>query len=214
MITDDRLALDDLFSLTYEDLRRRARGVLRSEKVAHLTPTTLVNECWLKLARSPAVAHTSPLHFRRIAARAMRQVLVEAARKRHAHSRGSGELPITFDESLDLLSPTATARDVLVLDEALDALERIAPRQYLLVEARFFGGLSFEECTALLGVSEATVMRDWRMARAWLAAEVRRSLHQLPVISGGETADSPDSRKASKPEMDPMPGAAVSSGAM
>lgn len=171
----DRRALDDLFSVTYEELRRRARGLVRNERHARLTPTTLVNECWLKLARSPEVAETSPLHFRRIAARAMRQVLVEAARRHQALCRAAEEVPLDLD-SLSLCGSPTTARDILALDAALAVLERTMPRQYQVVEAHFFGGLSFEECARLLEVSEATLMRDWRAARAWLAAEVRRSL--------------------------------------
>src|SRR5262245_58378415 len=101
---DDREALDRLFSLTYEELRRLAQSVRRDDPGATLSPTALVNEAWLKLAGSPAVAHTSPLHFKRIAARAMRQVLVEAARRRNAHKRGGGAPVVTFDEALHEVS--------------------------------------------------------------------------------------------------------------
>ena len=128
---DKRGALDHLFSVTYEELRRLASSVRRSHPSANLSPTTLVNEAWLKLAGTPECASTSPLHFKRIAARAMRQVLIEAARRRNADKRGGG---------------------------------------------RFFGGLDVSETAALLGVSEATVLRDWRAARAWLAHELRRSV--------------------------------------
>lgn len=122
------------------------------------------------------MAETSPLHFRRIAGRAMRQVLVDAARRRHAAVHGGGQIRITFDESLGFGSVLGD-RQVLALDAALDALKVMAPRQALLVEARFFGGYSCEECALLLDISEATVMRDWRTARAWLACEVKRSLN-------------------------------------
>ena len=164
---DDRQALDELFSLAYEELRRLAASVRRDEPSATLSPTDLVNEAWLKLAGSPHVANTSPLHFRRIAARAMRQVLVEAARRRKATKRGGGVFPVTFDESLDV--PAGGADDILGLDEALNELARLSPRQALMVESRFFGGLGMAEIGELLGVSEATVLRDWRAARAWLA---------------------------------------------
>ncbi len=172
-----RNALDEVFSLAYEELRRLARSVRRSDPAASLTPTTLVNEAWLKLARTPAVAAASPLHFKRIAACAMRQVLVDAARRRQTQARGGGEQCVTFDEASNggITASRATAREVLALDGALDALARVHPRQAALVEARFFGGLETTEVAELLGVSEATVLRDWRAAKAWLAVEVRRT---------------------------------------
>ncbi len=166
----DREALDALFSATYEELRRLASSVQRDDPSATLSPTALVNEAWMKLAHSPQVAHTSPLHFKRIAARAMRQVLVEAARRRHATKRGSGVAAITLDESLDGMGSDASG--VLDLDAALEALARVSPRQAEMVESRFFGGLDVKETAELLGVSEATVLRDWRSAKAWLAREL------------------------------------------
>jgi RNA polymerase sigma factor (TIGR02999 family) len=170
----ERQALDQLFSVTYEELRRLASSVRRGHPSATLSPTTLVNEAWLKLAGTPQCASTSRLHFKRIAARAMRQVLIEAARRRNADKRGGGEaLTVTFDESLDK-SPFY-AGELLALDAALNELERMNPRQALMVESRFFGGLDVSETAALLEVSEATVLRDWRAARAWLAHELRRS---------------------------------------
>jgi RNA polymerase sigma-70 factor, ECF subfamily len=170
-----RQAFDEVFSLSYEELRRLARAVLRDHAGAGITPTTLVNETWIKLSASPALAETSALHFKRIAGRAMRQVLVDAARHRHAAVHGGGHMRVTFDEALGLASVT-NDRDLLALDTALDELATIAPRQAQLVEARFFGGYSCEECAELFGISEATVMRDWRTARAWLACEVKRAL--------------------------------------
>lgn len=169
----DRRALDAVFSDAYEELRRLASSVRASDPNATLTPTTLVNEAWLKLARTPHVAKTSRLHFKRIAARAMRQVLVEAARRRQAEKRGGGAAFVTFDESLG--EEQTAADDLLALDEALDELARLSPRQGMLVEARFFGGLDLRETAELLSVSEATIVRDWRAARAWLATELRRA---------------------------------------
>jgi len=166
----DRRALDGLFSAAYEELRRLAATVRRNDPAATLSPTALVNEAWLKLADSPAVARTSPLHFKRIAARAMRQVLVESARRRNADKRGGGAAVVTFD---DAMSRVTTADDVLGLDAALEALALIEPRQALMVESRFFGGLSVAETAELLGVSEATLLRDWRAAKAWLSRELR-----------------------------------------
>jgi RNA polymerase sigma-70 factor, ECF subfamily len=139
-----------------------------------LTPTALVNEAWLKLARTPGLANTSHAHFRRIAGRAMRQVLVEAARRRTAQKRGGADLTVVvLDESMGEAS--SRSEDVLALDSALDALARLSPRQAALVESRFFGGLEVAEAAELLGVSEATAQRDWRVSRAWLARELKRS---------------------------------------
>jgi RNA polymerase sigma factor (TIGR02999 family) len=168
---DERRALDLLFSAAYEELRRLASSVVRHEASATLSPTALVNEAWLKLAGSPQLAQTSPAHFKRIAARAMRQVLIEAARRRNADKRGGGAIAVTFD---DALHDSATGADeLLALDAALDELARIHPRQALMVESRFFGGLDIPETAQLLEVSEATVLRDWRAAKAWLAHELK-----------------------------------------
>jgi RNA polymerase sigma factor (TIGR02999 family) len=167
----ERRALDLLFSVTYEELRRLASSVRRSDPNASLSPTTLVHEAWLKLAKSPQAATTSPLHFKRIAARAMRQLLVEAARRRHAGKRGGpGAVLVAFDESLDEAPSGADA--VLLLDAALEELARMNQRQAMMVESRFFGGLDITETAALLEVSEATILRDWRAAKAWLAHEL------------------------------------------
>jgi RNA polymerase sigma factor (TIGR02999 family) len=170
-----RQELDELFSVTYEELRRLAYAVRRNDSSLTLSPTALVNEAWLKLASSPPFASTSPLHFKRIAARAMRQVLVEAARRRNASKRGGdGETVfVTFDEALE--QTASSGDDLLALEEALEELERLEPRQALLVESRFFGGLDVAETAVLLDVSEVTVHRDWRAAKAWLSHRLRRA---------------------------------------
>ena len=170
----ERRELDDLFSVTYEELRRLAFSVKRGDQSATLSPTALVNEAWLKLAKSPRFASTSPLHFKRIAARAMRQVLVEAARRRHAGKRGGPDaVVIPFDDARD--GDVWAGKDLLALDRALDDLAQIEPRQAQMVESRFFGGLDIPETAALLDVSEATILRDWRAAKAWLAHELRQA---------------------------------------
>jgi RNA polymerase sigma factor (TIGR02999 family) len=169
---EERRELDYLFSVTYEELRRLAYTVRRNDPGATLSPTTLVNEAWLKLANSPRFASTSRLHFKRIAARAMRQVLIEAARRRNAGKRGWGVTIVTFDDSLD--APVSCGEELLTLDSALEELARMNPRQAMMVESRFFGGLDVNETAALLEVSEATILRDWRAAKAWLAHELRR----------------------------------------
>ncbi|MBC7842809.1 MAG: RNA polymerase subunit sigma-70 [Gemmatimonadaceae bacterium] len=167
----DRAALDVVFTAAYEELRRLAQLVRRNDPGATLSPTTLVNEAYLRLAATPAVAHTSPLHFKRIAARAMRQVVIDLARRRMAGKRGGPEVvAITLDDGTPAVG---AGDDVLALDAALDDLARLSPRQAQMVECRFFGGLDVAETATLLEVSEATVLRDWRAARAWLAAELR-----------------------------------------
>ncbi len=173
-VPTERRALDDLFSVTYEELRRLASSVKRGDQGFTLSPTALVNEAWLKLANSPRFASTSRLHFKRIAARAMRQVLVEAARRRNAGKRGGPDATrIPLDESRD--GAFWEVEDILALDRALDELAKIEPRQALMVESRFFGGLDVTETAALLEVSEATILRDWRAAKAWLAHELRKA---------------------------------------
>ena len=166
----DPQAAEELLPLAYEELRRLAAGVRRGDPGVTLSPTALVNEAWIKLADSPPVGVASRLHFTRIAARAMRQVLVEAARRRNAKKRGDGKAWVTFDEALE--AAPAGADDLLALDAALEDLARLNPRQAMMVECRFFGGLDVAETAALLEVSEATVLRDWRAARAWLAVEL------------------------------------------
>ena len=169
---NERKELDELFSGAYEDLRRLASSVRRGDPSATLNPTALVHEAWLRLAKSPGVPSTSELHFKRIAARAMRRVLIEAARARTAHKRGGGQALVTFDEGLE--GAASAPEEVLALDAALDRLAGLHPRQAAVVEGRFFGGFGVPETAALLAVSEATVLRDWRAARAWLAVELRR----------------------------------------
>jgi RNA polymerase sigma factor (TIGR02999 family) len=171
----DRDALDNLFSAAYEELRRLAFAVRRRERSMTLSPTVLVNEAWLKLAKSPDFTFESPLHFKRIAARAMRQLLVEAARRRAAAKRGGDEHAhlVTFDELVH--QNAVTERELLALDAALDELAQAEPRQAEMIECRFFGGLDVAEAAASLGVSEATILRDWRTAKAWLAQALRNA---------------------------------------
>ncbi len=170
VMRQDRRELDELFSVAYEELRRLAATVRRSDPAASISPTALVNEAWLKLASSPPFRATSRLHFKRIAARAMRQVLIEAARRRHAAKRGGGAALVTFDEAIP--ASATSADELLALDAALDELAELNPRQATMVESRFFGGLDVAETAEMLGVSEATVLRDWRAARAWLAHRI------------------------------------------
>src|SRR5580692_22573 len=172
---EEKQDLDQLFSLAYEELRRLASTVKRGDPSNTLSPTALVNEAWLKLAKQPGIAAASRLHFKRIAARAMRQLLVEAARRRNAHKRGGdGEIIfVVFDDSLD--GAVTPQENMVALDTALTELARLEPRQALIVESRFFGGLEVSEISSLIGVSEATILRDWRAAKAWLGQSLRRA---------------------------------------
>ena len=165
-------AVDDLFTAAYDELRRLARSVRRDNPSATLNPTALVNEAWLKLVNSGGFVPSSTAHIKGVAARAMRQVLVDAARRRNASKRGNSEPLIAFDESLD--GNLSSGNEVLALNDALEELEQIEPRQAKVVEYRYFGGYSVAETAELLGVCEVTVNRDWKVARAWLKGRLRR----------------------------------------
>jgi RNA polymerase sigma factor (TIGR02999 family) len=167
---EHRQALDHLFSIAYEELRHIAASVKHSGPNAGISTSTLVNETWLKLVNSSKLELNSKLHFMCVAAKAMRQIVVDMARRQGASKRAA--LFVTFDDALGV--PVARNRDVLALDTALEELARLNPRQARTVELRFFGGLNVTEIVAVLGVSESTVDRDWRVARAWLEAEIRR----------------------------------------
>jgi RNA polymerase sigma factor (TIGR02999 family) len=173
--TQEKVALDDLFSLVYEELRRLASMVRRNEANATLNSTALLHEAWMRLRDSPPLASTSMAHFKAIAARAMRQVLVDEARRRSARKRGgAGEvLFVTFE---DVAKEIATSdQDLVALDASIRELALLSPRQAQMVECRFFGGLSVTETAAVLGVSESAIERDWRAAKAWLASRIRPS---------------------------------------
>ena len=162
----DEDAFDRLFDIVYQELRQLARSVRRGGAPETINTTALVHEAYVKLTPSKQLSWQNRNHFFGVAARAMRQVLVNAAEKRSAKKRGGGQVPLEFDERLHgAVDPT----DILDLDEALQALEKSNPRQARVVECRFFSGLSVEETAAALGVSEPTVKRDWRFARAWLS---------------------------------------------
>lgn len=160
-------AAEQLFPLVYDELRALAARCLRHERADHtLQPTALVHEAFLKLVDQAAVAGKGREHFVGIAARAMRQVLVDHARRHSAAKRGGGRRRIMLDSSF--ASGQENLVDLLALDEALEGLSALDERQSRIVELRFFGGLTAKETAALLGVSLSTVEEDWRMARAWL----------------------------------------------
>lgn len=169
---DERQALDDLFSLIYEELRRLASFVRQNEANVTINSTALVHEAWLKLKDSPQLALKPLSHFRSIAVKAMRQVLVDEARRRQSKKRSGSADPLSLKvvgEANDMLSDTA---DLLILDSALEELAQCNARQAQVIESRFFGGLTVAETAALLGVSDSAVERDWRVAKAWLATKL------------------------------------------
>jgi RNA polymerase sigma factor (TIGR02999 family) len=168
----ERGPLDDLFAAKYDELRHIALNLKRSDGSVTLNPTALVNEAWLRLADSPQLGLLSPAHFKAVAARAMRRVLIDAARRRHARKRdlGSDFVLIAFDDSVE--HQVIRDEDVLGLDAALRDLARLEPRQATLVEYRYFGGLTVSELAEILDVSETTVERDWRVAKAWLKSQL------------------------------------------
>jgi RNA polymerase sigma factor (TIGR02999 family) len=168
---ETRVSVDELFSATYEELRRLASFVNRSRCQTFLSPTTLVNEAWLKLSGSHSHQFQSVIHFKATAACAMRQILVEAARRQAAQKRGGGE--VVFVEFEDMAAPIQCDRQLIALHESLDELASINPRQALLVESRYFGGMEVAETAEVLNVSEATVLRDWRAAKAFLRVQIR-----------------------------------------
>jgi len=167
-----RRALDAFFAARYQELRRVALGLKRGDGSLTLNPTALVNEAWLKLARTPELRMLSPAHFKALAARAMRRVLIDAARRRQAQKRALRPVDLTL--ALDHLREVGPGieGDVLRLDAVLRDLERLSPRQAALVEARYFGGLTVPELAEVLGVSASTVEREWRVARAWLRSQL------------------------------------------
>jgi RNA polymerase sigma factor (TIGR02999 family) len=167
---DQRVLVDELFSATYEELRRLASFVNRSRSQTFLSPTTLVNEAWLKLSGSHSHQFQSVIHFKATAACAMRQILVEAARRQGSQKRGGEVVFVDFE---DMAAPIQCDRQLIALHESLDELARINPRQALLVESRYFGGMEVSEISELLNVSEATVLRDWRAAKAFLRVQIR-----------------------------------------
>lgn len=167
----DERALDRLTPLVYQELRQQAARFLRRERAGHTLQTTaLIHEAYLRLIDAKDVRWQSRAHFFAIAANLMRRVLVDHARRRDAEKRGGAQLRLTLDEKLAV---TSTAEvDVLAIDQALNKLSTIDSQQALVVELRFFSGLSVEETAAALGVSPATVKRDWSVARAWLRREI------------------------------------------
>ncbi len=169
----DEAALEQLVPLVHEELRRIARGCMRGERTGHsLQATALVNEAYLRLIGAQQVDWQNRVHFLAVSARLMRRILVDFARSKKYQKRGGGAQAVTLDEGLIVAEP---GKDLVALDDALDALAKMDERKAKVVEMRFFGGLTVEETATALGVSPDTVMRDWRLAKAWLLRELRGS---------------------------------------
>jgi len=166
-------AAEELASALYDELRALARQELSGERAGHtLQPTALVHEAYLRLVGGQNTSFQSRAHFFAAAATAIRRVLVDHARRRARAKRGGGEAPLSLGD-VDPAAPLPPA-ELLDLDAALAELARFDPFKARIVELRFFAGLSVDEVAKLLGASESSVRRDWRLARAWLRAELDR----------------------------------------
>jgi len=168
----DEGALESLIPLVYAELRSLAHHYLRRERVDHtLQSTALVHEAYVRLVGHPAPALHNRAHFFGVAARLMREILVDHARAQQAAKRGGGASVLTLEDAVDRAQPEGV--DVLKLDDALNELARLDPRQSRIVELRYFTGLSIDETADVLGISAATVSREWTTARAWLHREMK-----------------------------------------
>lgn len=165
-------ALDRLFPLVYGELHRAADALLRREGAGHtLQPTALVHEVYLKLSGGTPPDASNRAHFVSLAARAMRQILVDQARRRKAAKRGDGRVPVRITNAQ--VGVDMHLEEFLALDDALDRLAAVSPRLRQVVELRFFGGLTEDQVAAALGVTTRTAQRDWAKARAWLYKELQ-----------------------------------------
>ena len=170
----NRAALDELFPIVYDELRRLARGYLRQESSDHiLQPTALVHEAYLRLVDQRSVNWQNRAQFFGLAAQMMRRILVNHAVARHADRRGGDARRVPLDDALDVLE--ARQVDIIALDAALEALNALDPRQGQIVELRFFGGLTIDETAQVVGISAATVKREWAAAKLWLLREIDRT---------------------------------------
>jgi RNA polymerase sigma-70 factor (ECF subfamily) len=173
----DQQALDQLIPVVYRELHRLAEHYLRGERPDHtLEPTALVHEAYLRLADWHGVTWQNRAHFFGVAAQLMRRILVDYARRHRAAKRGAGAPKITLSRALgsgEERGDEEAAEDLVALDEALSRLAQLDPRQGRIVELRYFSGLTVEEIAEVLGISPATVKREWSMARAWLSRALR-----------------------------------------
>lgn len=171
----DSGALERLTPFVYDELLRIARRYMRRRPAQTLQATALVNEAYIRLIGAEGLCWRDRAHFFAVAAQMMRRILVDAARSRLAAKRGGNALRITFSEEIGL--SRGQDANVLAIDDALSALAKLDARKARVVELRFFGGLSVEETAEILKVSADTVMRDWRLAKPWLAREMSLGQH-------------------------------------
>lgn len=176
----DQGALDELMPLVYTQLRAQARRYMRDERSGLTMQTTaLVHETYLRLTRAEDVDWHDRVHFFALSAQIMRRILVDAARARAAQKRGGGAQRVEHSSTVDLdqfpMADSEAASSICALDDALESLARIDPRRAKVIELRFFGGLSVEETAEVLGISPRLVLRDWKVARDWLARELNRA---------------------------------------
>lgn len=184
----DSLAFERLIPLVYDDLRHLARRHLRHERPGHtLQSTGLVHEAFLRLSQDHEVKWQSRSQLFSLVSKLMRHILVDHARARQAGKRGGGQVPLSLEELHEMsIEPGPTAQEgemalnILSLDQCLQRLERLDPQQNQVVELRYFGGLSIDETAATLGISPATVKREWVTARAWLLREMARPGADVP----------------------------------
>jgi len=168
---EHRDAADQLFSLVYDELRRLASGLMKRERTDHtLRPTALVHEAYLRLADASRIEWQGRAHFFGVAARAMRQILVEHARRRAAAKREGGWERVTLDRALDL--ETVPDVEIIRLEDVLNEIAEMDDRMSRIVELRVFGGMKVEEVAHVLGVSPGTVKNDWRVARMWISRKL------------------------------------------
>ena len=181
----EQAALDQLVPLVHAELQRLAHRHMARERPGHTLQTTgLVNEVYLRLVDVKQVRWQDRVHFFAVSSQLMRRILVDFARSRRYLKRGGGAQKVTFDEAL-IPSPKR-GQDLVLLDDALNALERVDARKSRVVELRFFGGLSVEETAEVLKVSQETILRDWKLAKAWLTREMSKAETNSPVADGSD----------------------------
>ncbi|MBZ5505998.1 MAG: hypothetical protein LAO78_10970 [Acidobacteriia bacterium] len=167
-----RQQLDDVVSVAYEQLRRLAKSIRRNDATATASATSLVHAAWLRLAQSLKIPPQSELHCKHLVAQAMRQLVVEASRRRHAQKRGGVIHFVSFDESIGI--PLSSARDLLALNDALEELAQASPRQAEMIVCQCFGGMSIADMAKHFQIAPRTVNRECAAAKAWLASKIRR----------------------------------------
>lgn len=182
----DETALDRLIPLVYDEMRRLARYYMRRERAEHTLQTSaLINEAYIRLVDHKGMRWQNRAHFYAVAAQAMRRILVDHARSHNYAKRGGGARMVELDEAAAVAHEQAA--EIVALDEALNELSAFDPRQSKVVELRYFGGMSVEETAEALGVSPATVMREWRAAKAWLLRAISPEEPDGVIESSGKS---------------------------